>query len=119
MNRLNRRSGRGRSWQRICRALLTSGLTVCWIGSASAALPRQESDARTDSLTTAFFLLKFDTDVERARMLATAKVDSLHISGLESALADARKQRYRDMLTFGIAAAFAGVIFYLGGRASQ
>jgi hypothetical protein len=92
-----------------------TALLASWNGSASA----KPADATADSLATAFFLLKFDTDVERARLLASSKVDSLQIAGLKDSLADAKKQRYRDMLVFGVAAAFAGVIFYLGGKAAQ
>lgn len=119
MNRLPRCKKPGNNWQKILQALALSGLLLSLPGTASAQQASELSVAQQDSVMNAFFLLQFDMKVAEAKWSARASVDSLHIADLKWDLQDARKQRYRDMLVFGIAAAAAGVIFYLGGRAAQ
>jgi hypothetical protein len=111
------------SWLKILLPLIVSGLTLFSSGSATGQTTASLSPAQTDSIVNAFFLLQFDMKVDAASARAHAKIDSVRIADLEWLTADLRKeagrQRVRDLITFGVAVAVAGTIYYLGGRAAK
>lgn len=77
-------------------------------------------EAQTDSLTAAFFLLKYDYDVLRATTDADARLDSLIIAQTEqhwqARLDDEKAMRNRTFLMFGAAFILAGAALYAGSK---
>lgn len=94
--------------------LLVAGLIASWSGIATA----QESES--DSLATAFFLLKFDYDMEKANHLATAKLDSLRYAQMEKywtmRVDEEISMRNKSYLLIGAAFLLAGLAIYAGAQ---
>lgn len=93
--------------------LLTVGLGAFSAGSAPAQVT-----AREDSLSQAFFLLKYDYDVLLAKSTAESRVDSLRISlvneAWESRLEAERELRTKILWTVIVSSLAAGGLIYLG-----
>ena len=96
--------------------LLLSVLVFCG-GTDSVAQP--SAAAETDSIVDAFYLLQFDYRVDQARWTARAEMDSLRIADVVRQVELERKQRKREMVVMGVSVVVAGVIYWLGGMASQ
>ena len=90
---------------------------VCCGGTDSVAQP--SAAAETDSIVDAFYLLQFDYRVEKARWLARGDMDSLRIADVMRQVELERKQRKREVIVMGVSVIVAGVIFWLGGMASE
>jgi len=96
---------------------------VCLSGTRSARAQDARADAlsaRTDSLTSAFFLLKYDYDLLKARSEGTAELDSLRvaqtISFWSARVEDEKAMRYRGYVMIGVAFLLAGVAIYAGSK---
>lgn len=96
--------------------LLLSGL-LCFGGTESVA--QESAAAECDSVADAFFLLQFDYRVDQARWAARAEMDSLRIADVVKQVELERKQRRRETIVMGLSVIVAGVIFWLGGAASE
>lgn len=96
---------------------LLLSVLVCCGGTESAAQPSAAAEA--DSIVDAFYLLQFDYRVDQARWAARAEMDSLRIADVVRQVELERKQRKREMVVMGVSIIVAGVIFWLGGVASE
>jgi len=74
------------------------------------------SVAELDSLTAAFYLLKFEHDLLEATHAATVRADSLQLASVvrsyESLMDYERSKRRRDIITIGVTAVITGTVFY-------
>lgn len=96
---------------------LLLSVLVCCGGTDSAA--QTSATAEADSIVDAFYLLQFDYRVDQARWAARAEMDSLRIADVVRQVELERKQRKREMVVMGVSIIVAGVIFWLGGVASE
>ena len=94
--------------------LLTAGLSLSLTGSANA----QTATAREDSLSRAFFLLKYDHALLSAKYTASARVDSLRLDQMGKFYAEQlkaeREMRRRIYTVMLLTALVTGGLFYAG-----
>ena len=105
------------TWPGSFLAPLLLSVLVCCGGTESVAQPSAAAEA--DSIVDAFYLLQFDYRVDQARWTARAEMDSLRIADVVRQVELERKQRKREMVVMGVSIVVAGVIFWLGGVASE
>lgn len=93
--------------------VLMSGSLGCWVGSGNVQAQESPtiliSEAEVDSLTQAFFLLKYDYDVLYAKSEADSMVFAQRIS-------DIRAGYSRQILVVGVTALVTGLLFYAGSQ---
>lgn len=93
--------------------LLVVSLAVSSIGSAHA------QTAEADSISTAFFLLKFDYDLLKAKTEGVAQLDSLRFSQMQDFLnmriEDEKAIRNRGYVMIAVSVVLSGAMLYLGG----
>ena len=90
------------------------------LGAFSSGSAYAQTTAETDSLTTAFFLLKYDFDLLKAKSEGVAQLDSLRFNQMQSYMemrvADEKAIRNRGYLMMGVSVILAGTLIYLGGK---
>lgn len=117
---MNRRAPwrpQGGTWRGTFLPPLLLSVLLCCGGTESVA--QESAAAECDSITDAFFLLQYDYRVDQARWFAKAHMDSLRIADVVRQVELERKQRKREMVVMGVSVIVAGVIFWLGGAASE
>ena len=101
-------------------ALWLTVLAVAWGGFWAGSASAQEATAREDSLAQAFFLLKLDFEIEKARSAARDTAHAMIVDGLEDryewqvgVMEESFRRQWKTMLVSSVVAVMllmAGVL---------